>query len=187
MIKLSDITGSNTISDDMCSTDFNVYRASHDYSWIKFESKDDFVVLAGEGSGGAFLAYGSGEVEVRPILHVTSEGSAGKIASNLDELLGILVSLPFWQDILKFSGNGDLNEMRKTAAIMQREYEKEYADILEACDRLRDALPVPPLPDAVQTFHDAIHGTDRRIVAQDGYCYQSLFNCFKSSDNSNWR
>jgi len=119
MITLSQITASEAISDDLFSTGFDVYRASHDYSWFKLEPKIDFDVLAGEGSGGVFLAYGSEKIESRPILHVTSEGAAGKVASNLDEWLGILVSLPFWVDILKFSGNGDLKEMRKTAVIMQ--------------------------------------------------------------------
>jgi hypothetical protein len=187
MITLSQITGSEEISDDLFSTGFDVYRASHDYSWLELEPKIDFHILAGEGSGGVFLAYGTGKIESRPILHVTSEGAAGKVASHLDEWLGILVSLPFWEDILKFSGNGDLKEMRITAAIMQREYELKDADILEACDRLKSALPIPPLRDPVRTFHDAIHGTDCRVVAPDGSYFHSLFNSLKSSDNPHWR
>ena len=187
MITLADITGSEAISDDLCSVAFNVYRSALDYSWFELEPKIDFDVLAGEGSGGAFLAYGSGEIELRPVLHVTSEGAAGEIATNLDELLGILLNLPYWEDILKFSGDGDLNEMRKTARIMQREYERNDADILAACDRLKGVLPIPPLRDPVRAFHDAIHRTTCRVVARDGSYFGSLFNSFKPSDNPNWQ
>lgn len=187
MIAFSQITASEAISDDLFSTGFDVYRASHDYSWFELEPKIDCDILAGEGSGGSFLAYGAERIEWRPILHVTSEGAAGKAASNLDEWLGILVSLPFWEDILKFLGNGDLKEMRKTAVIMQHQYELKDADILEACDRLKAALPIPSLRDPVRTFHNAIHGTDCRVVAHDGSYFQSLFNSFKPSDNPHWR
>ena len=64
-------------------------------------------------TGGGFLAYGDGDgdFDQMPILYVTSEGQAGKVASNLSEWLAIVVAVPYWQDLLKFSGGGDLAEM----------------------------------------------------------------------------
>jgi hypothetical protein len=55
--------------------------------------------------------YGTGDREQLPILYVTSEGQAGTIAPHLTALLGTFVGAPYWQDLLKFSGGGDLGEM----------------------------------------------------------------------------
>jgi hypothetical protein len=84
MITLSDIRRFPTVINDLaCQFDFDLDRASRDNSWIKLEPEERFIVLAGESSGGVFLAYGEGDMERLPILYATSEGQAGLVASNL--------------------------------------------------------------------------------------------------------
>ncbi len=184
MITLTDLKASQSVIDDLAwPFDFNVDRAARDNSWIKLMPNKPFIVLAGDSTGGVFVAYGDGAVEQLPILHATSEGQAGCIADNLTELLAIMMAAPYWLDLLKFSGGGDLNEMRRTAVFMQ----EENADLSSARERIMNALPIPVISDPVKVVHDRIHATDCTLVADDGWHYETLFNNFVSSDNPSWR
>ena len=188
MIAFTDIQSSEQLIEDLAwPFDFDVGRASDDSSWIKLYPETPFVVLAGEGTGGVFLAYGDGDTTTLPILHATSEGQAGRVASNLTEFLAVLMAAPYWRDLLKFSGNGDLAEMRKTATFMEHEYAEDYPDLPDARNRIKNALPIPQIDDPIKILHGSVHATDCTLVAHDGWRYESLFNNFKSSDNRNWQ
>ena len=166
--------------------DFNVVQTDEDISWIKLSPSQPFTLLATEGSGGVFLAYGNSTLEKCPILFASSEGQAGKIANNLEEFLSILMAIPYWFDLLKFSGNGDLTEMRKTALFMEQEYKAKYSELPDIRKQLIKKLKIKKLDDAISVLHNCIHETDCTLVADDGWKYESLFNSFTSSDNNNW-
>ena len=188
MITLSDIQSSAVTVEDLdWPFDFSLERANDDTDWIQLKPRRPFTLLAGEGTGGVFLAYGTGATETQPVLHGTSEGQAGRVASNLTEWLAILMAAPYWRDLLKFSGGGQLEEMRKTAIFMEQEYADDFPDLQDARRRIMNTLPIPALADPVKLLHDNVHATDCVLVAEDGYEYRSLFNTFKSSDNPNWR
>ena len=75
MIKLTDLQDSRAVIDDLAQAyDFDIDRASGDYSWIRLSPNHRFLVIAGESAGGAFVAYGDGDFDRMPILYVTSEG-----------------------------------------------------------------------------------------------------------------
>jgi hypothetical protein len=167
--------------------DFSLSRAERDSNWITLKPPFPFRVLAGEGTGGVFIAYGTGEPESLPILHATSEGQAGRVASNLTEWLGLLISIPYWSDLLKFSGNGSLDEMRLTATFMEIEYEEGYPELPAARELILSKLPIPQVADPIRVVHDNIHSSDCTLVADDGSEYESLFNKFTSADNRNWK
>ncbi len=188
MISLTDIQSSaRTVEDLDWPFDFSLQRADDDTDWIQLSPKRPFTVIAGEGTGGVFIVYGDGALETLPILHGTSEGQAGRVASNLTEWLAVLMAIPYWRDLLKFSGGGQLDEMRKTAIFMEREYQEDYPGIPEARRRIKGTLPIPTLEDPIKVLHDNVHATDCVLVAEDGYEYGSLFNTFKASDNKSWR
>jgi hypothetical protein len=181
MMKLTYLQGSRGIIDDLAyAFDFDIDRASQDYSWIRLTPEHRFVVVAGESTGGAFLAYGTGDFDQMPILYVTSEGEAGKVASNLGEFLGILVAVPYWQDLLKFSSSGDLAEMRRTAELLQHYVEDENVTIAKS--RLMKVLAIQEIADPVELLHYNVEATDCTAVAEDGWRYGSLFNKFTSDD-----
>ena len=187
MITVYDFTSSDSIVEDLAwPFDFDVARPVDDPSWIKLSITAEFTVLAGDGAGGVFLSYGDGIVESRPVLHATSEGQAGRIAENLTSLLAMLMAIPFWRDLLKFSGGGNLSEMRKTATFMVREYDEDYPDLPAARERLMAALPIPKPHDPILDLHDAVHASDCTLVGDDGWQYESLFNTFVSADNPSW-
>lgn len=186
MIKLTDLQGSRSIIDDLAEAfHFDIDRASRDYSWIKLTPEHRFLVIGGESTGGAFLSYGSGDFDQMPILYVTSEGSAGKVASNLSEFLGIIIALPYWEDLLKFSGGGDLVEMRKTAELAFENYEEEEI-VTSARMRLMKVLDIQEISDPIGLLHRNVHTTDCTVVAEDGWRYEVLFNKFTSDDIRRW-
>lgn len=166
--------------------DFDPGRAARDSSWIKLAPQQAFMVVAGDSAGGVFLAYGDGEIERRPILHVTSEGQAGRIASNLAELMAMMMALPGWRDVLKFSDDGNLEEMRRTARLIEQDGPDDE-ELPAATQRLIVALAMPVLADPVRLLHDCVHASDCTAVADDGWPYESLFGHFKSSDNPFWK
>lgn len=182
MIKLTDLQESHAVVDDLAQAyDFDIGRASADYSWIRLCPEHRFVAIAGESAGGAFVAYGDGDFDRAPILYVTSEGQAGKVASNLTEFLAIVVAVPYWQDLLKFSGGGDLAEMRRTAALVHENYAEDEM-VSSAKTHLMKVLAIQEIPDPIELLHRNVHTTDCTVVAEDGWRYGSLFNNFRSHD-----
>ena len=99
MITIAGIKSYPTVVEDLdWPFDFSLPRADDDSDWIQLKPATPFTVLAGEGTGGVFLAYGTGDLESLPVLHGTSEGQAGKVGSNLTEWLAILMAIPYWRD-----------------------------------------------------------------------------------------
>ena len=188
MIALTDLQSPEQLIEDLAwPFDFDVSRSADDSSWIRLDPEVPFIVVAGESTGGVFLTYGSGDSSHLPILHATSEGQAGRVASNLTEFLAVLMAAPYWCDLLKFSGGGDLTEMRKTAVFMERIYAEDYPDLPDVRNRIMNLLPIPQVHDPIKIIHESIHATDCTLVSNDGWRYESLFNSFKSSDNPKWR
>lgn len=188
MITIADLNSSQQLIEDLYwPFDFDTLLAADDSSWIQLDPETPFKVIAGERTGGVFLAYGNGDPNTLPILYVTSEGQAGHVASDLTEFLAVLMTAPYWRDLLKFSGNGSLIEMRKTAVFMEREYAEDNPDLLDARNRIMNVLSIPKIDDPIKSLRDSIHATDCTVVAEDGCRYESLFNSFTSSDNPHWK
>ena len=188
MITLADVRSSQALVKDLeWSFDFSLKKAPGGIDWIRLRPPRPFTVIAGEGAGGVFLAYGAGDLESLPILHCTSEGQAGGVAANLTEWLALLMAIPYWRDPLKFSGGGQLAEMRKTAVFMEKVHAENYQDLPAARQRIMSVLSIPLLDDPIRLLHDNVHATDCAALAADGWECESLFNTFVSSDNPSWR
>lgn len=184
---LDDLHRSQSVAHDLAlHFDFDMSRAGRDNAWIKLSPPHAFTVIAGDSCGGVFLAYGDGAIERRPILYASSEGQAGCLAFSLAELLGLMTALPRWHDLLKFSANGNLDEMRKTARLIGQD-DPDDEEQPEAAQRLIETLALPVLADPVKLLHDGVHASVCNVIGEDGSPYQSLFGHFKSGDNPFWK
>jgi hypothetical protein len=187
MIRLAELKASAQVIDDLAwPYDFDLHRADADASWITLTPSVTFHVLAGDGIGGVFLAYGEGSPDHLPVLHATSEGQAGKIANNLGEAVALHLQLPYWRDVLKFSGNGDLVQMRRAAPLLETDYMEDMPELPDAKARLLRALRVPVLDDPIAYLHQRIRETDCTLVASDGYVWESLFNSSTIDGGRSW-
>lgn len=186
MIKYSDLQ-LEALEEKLGDTfDFELCRAKDDSSWIKLEPDSPFTVIAGEGSGGVFIAYGDSKLEDRSILFASSEGQSGKVGNNLSQFISMILAIPYWFDLLKFSGGGDLSEMRKTAKFMELEYREDFPELSADIREIKSQLKLPVIEDPIELLHSCVHSTDCSLVAVDGYKYDTLFNSFVSSDNKSW-
>ncbi len=143
----------------------------------------DFEIIAGDGSGNRFVLLGSPGDPTRPQLYVDHECSAGVIGATLAEGVQVIVTLPYWRDLLKFSGGGDLDEMRSAHDIFEREFEDEILDLVKDFDlaaaraRIRSALALPPLQDPVASLHASVTRFEGRFETTfiGGDTCESLF------------
>lgn len=188
MITLNAISASKKIAADLdWPFDFSPRRADTNARWITLKPNHRFKVIAGDSTGGVFLVYGEGDESRLPILHATSEGQAGRVAANLTEWLALLMAIPYWRDLLKFSGGGKLTEMRRAAKFMEREYAEDYPELPAVRERLIRALHVPSLEDPIKILHRNVKATDCTVVSDDGTDWMPLFNSFVASDNPMWK
>jgi len=139
-------------------------------------------IIARDGSDNSFALVGEPGDTSRPLLFVDHEASAGVIGRSLEEGLQIIVALPYWRDLLKFSGGQDLEEMRRSQTVFEEDFEDhvdlgEHFDLEEARARIRSALALAPLADPVATLHANVGSfEDRfRVTFNEGDTCESLF------------
>lgn len=149
---------------------------------------DELVVIAEDGTGGVYTTQENTDPEKSPIILISSEGQAGKVANNLTELFATIIALPYWRDLLKFSAGGKLEEMYKARVFLERDMLEGNPDIEDKKRIVIDALELADMPDPVQVLFNAVtSGTAIEIKANDGTLYESLFNRFSVSDNRMWK
>ncbi len=187
MLKYSDLFDIEVMNYLGDYQDFELSNIDKGTDWITLTPDYPAEVIAGEGSGGVYVVYGEGEIEKRPILFISSEGQSGKIGNNLSEFISMIIEIPYWFDLLKFSGGGQLSEMRKTAHFMVAEFDEEHPDYNKAKTNLKSKLTLPNISDPIALLHSCMQSSDCKVLASDGWEYESLFNTFVSSDNKTWK
>ncbi len=146
--------------------------------WFQIEAPESFVAVAQEGAGGRFmLGQSSGAV-----LYISSEGYAGVVAASLPEFLALLATHPYWQDLLKFSGGGNLVEMHRSAALLRPDASDLLLDAKEAERLLRPLVTLPSAEVAIDLLHRAMRDLSAsvHVTSLEGDVYEGLFNSFTS-------
>ncbi len=108
-----------------------------------------------------------------PLFLFASEGSAGVVARSLDELLTLVVHYPYWQDLLKFSGGGDIVLMRLAAKMSEPDLRADEPEIDIARSQLEKALSLDFSIDSIENLHRSLT-TDsqlKSVLAVDGHLY----------------
>ena len=155
--------------------DFN-FAIDDDYKnadWFTIEPAVPYDVVARDGTGGLFVLYG----REQRVIYITSEGQAGVIASNMREAIRMMVALPNWRDLLKFSGGGRIEEMRTAEAFFGPEFLANNPRLFKAQAFVKDRLNVVDLEDPIAVLHHAVseHGKGIAIYAKDRSEFQTLF------------
>jgi len=165
--------------------DFAIREIPNDPFWFSVRPKMSLTPIAGEGAGGIYATVdNTGE-----ILFVDSEGAGSIVAPTLEAFILILVCHPYWRDLLKFSGSGSLQEMRRTLPLAEREYFEHQREAVGLADSLRTALHLPDKRDMVDVLHASVTSSEQKIqlLAPDGSKLRSLFNKFTAMNNPAWR
>lgn len=165
--------------------DFDIRRASRDDFYFTISPPTELVPLAGDGAGGVYAQL----KEAGDILFVDSEGSGGIIAPNLESLLVLFVSHPYWRELLKFSGGGSLAEMHRALPFAERDYYRSQQKTRELGYMIRKRLQLPDIPNSIELLHSSVTSSSQRLKlsAADGSQFGSLFNRFTVERNPAWR
>ncbi|KYH28751.1 hypothetical protein CLTEP_27530 [Clostridium tepidiprofundi DSM 19306] len=126
--------------EDYC--DFILCSPSNNTEEYGFYAKEKLTILATDGSGGVYSVIKDMNEEKSPIVYVSSEGQAGKIANSFNELLSLIIYYPFWLDILKFSGNGDINRMMEVIPSLEKERIEYIPNYIKIQKEIGDSLGI---------------------------------------------
>ncbi|MEP7285090.1 MAG: hypothetical protein ABI947_04900 [Chloroflexota bacterium] len=138
-----------------------------------FKIKGDWLPIAREAAGGAFLLSTSGY-----LLYVTSEGGAGVIAASLKEGLQLMVTFPYWNSLLHFSGGGDIAKMRRAVPYLEQDLLAYEPEIEHYRSFLKSELSLPEASDPIALLHYAVEVLSPGVEfdLSVGEEFHSLFN-----------
>jgi len=162
---------------DLC--DFDA-RWPTDESDIWFELADARPIRAigGDASGGRYVLVAQPLPCEHSAIYVSSEGLAGTIARDIPTMLALLVTVPYWEDCLRFSADGDLPELRRAAAYLESELLAENPDADSQRHVLRHRLQLSPLQDPIQLLHAAVSASPMIVSRAEREACESLFGKF---------
>ncbi|WP_066505593.1 hypothetical protein [Abyssisolibacter fermentans] len=122
-----------------------------------FYSKEKLTIFATDGTGGVYATIGDGDdLDKLPIAFISSEGQAGKIAKSFNELIALIIYYPFWKDILKFSGNGDLKQMRKSITYLEEERIEFVSDFKKVQKNISIELRIIKKDNLIENLHKEV-------------------------------
>lgn len=174
---LDRIHGTAWIDDLLGYFDFDMYR--RDYGPVEpvaLPGGEPLEMIAGDGSGGAFMLVGDGPV--RPVLYVGSEGEGGLIAVGLRAALALVVGLPSLHDATTFPvGEAGGSRLRDWLAECDADIRADRPDLDETRARLRAALDLPDVDEAsLRAFQEAAADLRYRPFNQEGLPYRSMLD-----------
>ncbi|HEY7845494.1 MAG TPA: hypothetical protein VID30_17665 [Bradyrhizobium sp.] len=146
-------------------------------AWFNVEGVSKLEPVGREGAGGLFVRLPDAR-----ILYASSEGEAGIIAADLDALLQLVAAHPYWKDLLRFSGKGQLPEMRRAAIALEAMTLSEQDDLEDARAFVRTELGLAEPGDTVAALHQAVSTSDVIVRTPHGITCTTLFNRFTIDD-----
>ncbi|MEU4119354.1 hypothetical protein AB0F71_33270 [Kitasatospora sp. NPDC028055] len=150
-----------------------------DFSLDAYSHVEEVVLASGEAleevgkcsGGGTFFLCGEGGDE-RPVLYADSEGGAALLAVGLEELVRLLLAVPWWQDCVRLT--------EEESAEAAEDYLADEPDLLADRDAAAAAigLEVPTAAEALARLREVTLGLGPSYVllnAVEGNAYRSLF------------
>jgi hypothetical protein len=131
-----------------------------------------------DGAGGIFALL----PPTQRVLFVSSEGQAGIIATDLEALIQLIVAYPYWHDLLNYSGNGQLAEIRRAAVALEATLD-DGDEVDEAREVLREMFSLAEPADLLETLHGAVSTSDVVVRPPDGEPFTTLFGKFTIDNN----
>jgi hypothetical protein len=182
-ISLSDIAANPDIREKIFSIcDIDPVVDPGEGAWITIDGATDFTVIARDGAGGLFVVTRSSP----RVIYASSEGEAGVIADDLVSFMALVVTCPYWQDLLKYSGKGkSAEEMRRAAPFLESSRIDDEEEFAEAREFLMSELGISAPPDLIGAlYRSASTPIDLRFHGQPA---TSLFGRFTIDDNPFFR
>ncbi|MFS1517125.1 hypothetical protein V1503_11770 [Bacillus sp. SCS-151] len=168
--------------------DLEIITPNLDVKKFNFETSVETMIIAEDGSGGIFALLHNEGIEDLPVYYINSEGQAGKVGENFEQFLSMIITIPYWLDLLKFSGNGQLSEMKKAQPFLLEERLEDFPKIQRVKDKITCELSINESSYPVENLHRSlVTNSQTPIYSLDGEKMESLFQSYKPSDNPLWK
>jgi hypothetical protein len=177
-ITLETLAANQDVADHLAELcEFELQSGQAEQPFCTVDDAANLIVIARDGAGGQFAISPAS----RRIFYFSSEGQAGLLAEDLDAFITLIVHLPYWQDVLKYSAGGNLDELRRAAPALEDDWSAdEDNEASRAFLIARLGLGEPG--DIVAALHKAV---STKIDIRDGWgnATASLFGTFTIDDN----
>ncbi|MFI9320010.1 hypothetical protein ACIGXI_09540 [Kitasatospora aureofaciens] len=150
-----------------------------DFSLDAYSHVEEVVLASGErleevakcGSGGTFFLCGEGGDE-RPVLYADSEGGAALLAVGLEEMVRLVLAVPWWRDCVRLT--------EEESAEAAEDHLADEPDLLADRDAAAAAigLEVPTAAKALARLREVVVGLGPSYVllnAVEGNAYEPIF------------
>jgi hypothetical protein len=167
--------------------DFDV-RARAPQVWFGVVGAESLHAVAADGAGGQYVLCRLRD-GATCLFYASSEGQAGVVANDMREGLALMVSMPGWRDVLKFSGRGRLDEMRLAWSRVQKESNVGQKSLPGVQAELRALFRLQTPVDPVALLHQRIAEGPGRFPMQteEGDAFEPLFGPFFVRQHPVWR
>jgi len=161
---------------------FQIDTDPHQAGWFTIDGIAKIRCIGGEGAGGVFVLLPD-----QRILYISSEAAAGVIATDFNAFIQLIVTHPYWQDLLHFSGGGKLSEMQRAAPALEASYLDEEEELDEARDFVKSELDLKDPVDAIAALHRAVSTSNVIVRSFDDKPFRNLFNTFTADQSPSLR
>ncbi len=163
--------------------DFDVARASD--GPVSLLGGQPLEAIAGDGTGGTFLLVGA-DAAVRPVLYVGSEGEGGLIAISLRSALALIVGVASLHDATAYPVDEDGGRaLRDFLTSADDEIRADRPELDDNRDRLRTALGLPPVDDALlRSLQSVAADFDYRPITGEGDRYRPMLSWLETAGES---
>jgi len=76
-------------------------------------SESKVSVFGSDSTGSVFGVLGEGDIELLPVVYLSSEGQAGVIAKTIKEFIELIVFLPAWRDLIYSETEAEITQTAK--------------------------------------------------------------------------
>lgn len=90
----------------------------------------------------------------RCYLHVDTRGHAVYLGDDLQQVLALIVALPYWPELLAQCPSGELSALRECVLRLEEEAREDLYQLPAARQELKDFLELPALDDPVLRLYE---------------------------------
>lgn len=134
----------------------------------------DYSIVARDAMGGVYARCNlTGTAQTR-FVHVDTMGYAVPLGGTLEQLVSLILALPYWRELLARTDQATPEAMRQVAAGLEQEVAEDLPQLRAARDDLLQHLDLPELDDPVTILHDVAVASEPAlaVVSPHGWAYE---------------
>jgi hypothetical protein len=132
-------------------------------------------VIARDAMGGVYLSCEFSTGRAARWVHLDTRGHVVALGNDLEQVIALIVAIPYWHQLLLECPSGTLDAMREVALRLDREVNEDLPALADARQYLLSLLDLPVFADPVRHLHDQVFapGGAVTVLSPHGWRYES--------------